>query len=300
MKVGKHEIEVSNREKVFFLESGITKGDLIDYYHEIADVTIPHMERYPVSLQRFPDGLEGEGFYNKDAPDYFPDWIERVHFPKREGGSFDAPIVNSTAALVYLADQAAIEFHRYLARKDDLEKPDKMVYDLDPPEGTEDYGAVRQAALDLRDVLEEIDLTSFVQTTGSQGYHVVVPLKREQDFDAVREFATDVAKVLVQRNQENYTLEQRKAKRKGRIFLDMLRNAYGATSVAPYSVRALPGAPVATPITWEELQDGAEPRDWTLESIPRRLGQKDDPWSGLMRHAQSVEDRYQEIRRLSG
>lgn len=291
MKIGRHEIDISNRDKVFFPEKGITKGDLIDYYKGVAGVMLPHMEDYAVSMQRFPDGLQGEGFFNKDAPDYFPDWIDEVHFPKREGGSFDAPVVDTAAALVYLADQAAITFHRYLARVDDLERPDKMIYDLDPPEGVQDYQSVREAALDLRKVLEEIDLTSFVQTTGSEGYHVVVPIDREQDFDAVRAFATDLAKVLVSRHGDKYTLEQRKDKREGRIFLDMLRNAYGATSVAPYSVRALPSAPVATPITWDELHEGVSPRDWTLENIKLRLGQIEDPWSGIMRHAQSIASR---------
>ncbi|MGD8849456.1 MAG: non-homologous end-joining DNA ligase [Anaerolineales bacterium] len=299
MKIGSHEIEISNRQKVFFPESGITKGDLIDYYHTVAEVMLPHIKRYPVSMQRFPDGLEGEGFFNKDAPDYFPEWIETVEFPKREGGSFEAPIVDSTAALLYLADQAVVTFHPYLSRAEHLEHPDKMIYDLDPPEGTTDYAAVRQAALDLHHILSELDLVSFVQTTGSEGFHVVVPLDRKQDFDAVREFATQIARVLVKRHDEKYTLEQRKKKREGRIFLDMLRNAYGATSVAPYSVRAHAGAPVATPISWDELREGASPRDWTLKSIPRRLGLIEDPWSGIMRHAQSTQNRILKVQELS-
>jgi bifunctional non-homologous end joining protein LigD len=174
-----------------------------------------------------------------------------------------------------------------------------MIYDLDPPEGTTDYAAVRQAALDLHHILSELDLVSFVQTTGSEGFHVVVPLDRKQDFDAVREFATQIARVLVKRHDEKYTLEQRKKKREGRIFLDMLRNAYGATSVAPYSVRARAGAPVATPISWDELREGASPRDWTLKSIPRRLGLIEDPWSGIMRHAQSTQNRILKVQELS-
>jgi bifunctional non-homologous end joining protein LigD len=295
MKISGHEIEISNRDKVFFPDGGITKGDLIDYYDDIAGVMLPHLKRYPVSMQRFPDGLDEEGFYNKDVADYFPDWIETVEFPKRGGGSFQAPIVDSRAALVCLADQAVVTFHAYLARAGDLEKPDKMIYDLDPPEGTSDYNAVRQAALDLHSVLEELDLTSFVQTTGSQGFHVLVPLDREQGFDAVREFATSVARVLVQRYEDKYTLAQRKKKREGRIFLDMLRNAYGATSVAPYSVRARPEAPVATPISWDELRDGASPRDWTLKNITRRMGQKEDPWAGIMRHSQSLQSHQSEL-----
>lgn len=298
MKVGGHEIDVSNRDKVFFPQAGLTKGIVIDYYEQVAEVMVPHMKRYGLAMQRFPDGLEGESFYQKDAPDHFPDWISTVTVPKREGGSFEAPIVDSKAALIYLADQAVLTPHLYLARTDDLEHPDKMIYDLDPPEGTEDYGAVRRAALDVRDVLEELDIQSWVQTTGSKGFHVVVPLDRSLGFDPVREFARDVALLLVRRHPDRYTLEHRKNKRGGRIFLDMLRNAYGATSVSPYAVRARPGAPVATPVDWHEVERGASPRDWTIQSMPDRLAQKRDPWSGLMRHACSLGGRRERLDEL--
>jgi bifunctional non-homologous end joining protein LigD len=297
-KIGGHEIEISNRDKVFFPDAGLTKGDVIDYYERVAETMVPHMQHYGTSMQRFPDGLQGEGFYNKDAPDYFPDWIRTVEFPKREGGSFHAPIVDSKAALVYLADQAVLAHHLYLARVDDLEHPDKMIFDLDPPENTEDYAAVRQAALDVRDVLQELDLQAWIQTTGSKGFHVVVPLDRSTGFDEVRQFARDLALLLVRRHPQKYTLEQRKKKRGGRIFLDMLRNAYGATAVAPYSVRARPGAPVGTPVDWQEVEGGASPRDWTIESIPPRLAQKQDPWSDLLRHARSLGSRWQELEAL--
>jgi bifunctional non-homologous end joining protein LigD len=291
MKIGRRRIDISHRDKLFFPDEGLTKGDLIDYYAQVADSMLPHVERYGVSMQRYPDGLSGEGFFNKDAPDYFPDWIQTVNVPKREGGSFNAPIVSSKAALIYLADQAVITLHLYLARSDDLEHPDKMIFDLDPPEGTADFRAVRAAALDIRDVMHELDLTSWVQTTGSEGFHVVVPLDRSAKFDPVRKFAHDLALLLVRRHEDKYTLEQRKNKRKGRIFLDVLRNSYGATSVAPYAVRARPGAPVATPLDWGEVEQGASPRGWTMLSLPRRLAQKGDPWSGLMRHALSLDSR---------
>lgn len=298
MKIGGHEIDITNRDKVFFPDAGLTKGDVIDYYADVADVMVPHMKRYGVSMQRFPDGLQGAGFYNKDAPDYFPDWIKTVNFPKREGGSFNAPIVDSKAALVYLADQAVLTPHLYLSRADDLEHPDRMIYDLDPPEGTEDFSSVREAAADIRDVMDELALMAWVQTTGSKGYHVIIPLDRSAGFDEVRRFAHDVALVLVRRHEDKYTLEQRKNKRTGRIFLDVLRNSYGATSVAPYSIRARPGAPVATPIDWSELEDGADPQDWTIESIPDRLAQKDDPWAGMMRHARAISSRRENLDEL--
>ncbi|MFW5866815.1 MAG: non-homologous end-joining DNA ligase [Armatimonadota bacterium] len=291
MKIGGHEIDISSRDKVFFPDAGLTKGDVIDYYESVADTMVPHMKRYGVSMQRFPDGLEGGSFYNKDTPDYFPDWIKRVTVPKREGGSYDAPIVDSRAALVYMANQAVLTPHLYLARTDDLRHPDRMIYDLDPPEGTADFSSVRQAALDIREVMDDLDLMPWVMTTGSKGYHLVIPLDRSADFDEVREFAHDVALVLVRRHEDTYTLQQRKNKRGERVFLDVLRNSYGATAVAPYAVRAREGAPVATPISWDELEGGADPREWTIESVPDRLAQKGDPWAGMMRHARSVGSR---------
>ncbi|TGY87566.1 ATP-dependent DNA ligase [Marinicauda algicola] len=286
MKIGNHRLDISSRDKIFFPDRDLTKGDLVDYYETMAEVMIPHMEHYGVNMHRFPDGVGGKDFYHKDTPDYFPDWIERIEFPRREkGGSFRAPVVDSKAALVYLADQAVIAHHLYLARADDLEKPDKMVYDLDPPEDTEDFAATRRAALELEEVMEELDMTPFVQTTGSKGFHIVVPLDRSAGFDEIRQFARDVALLLVRRKPDAYTLEQRKDKRGGRIFLDYLRNAYGATSIAPYSARGRPGATVATPLDWGEVEDGAHPRDWDITNIPGRLAQKDDPWKGLHRHA---------------
>jgi bifunctional non-homologous end joining protein LigD len=298
MKIDGHEIDVQHLDKVFFPKVGLTKGDLMDYYGAVAEVMVPHMQRYPVSMQRFPDGLKGKGFYNKDTPDYFPSWIKTVNFPKREGGSFNAPIVDSKAALMFLADQAVITPHLYLSRVDDLEHPDKMIYDLDPPEDTKDYDLVRRAALDIRDVMGELDLEAWVQTTGSQGFHVVIPLNRSEDFDSVRAFARDVARVLIRRKADTYTLEDRINKRKGRIFLDTLRNSYGATAVAPYAVRARPEASVATPVDWEEVEGGVSPRDWTMENLPKRLAQKEDPWKGMLRHAQSLGSRRQVLQQL--
>ena len=291
MKIDGHTIDLSNLDKVFFPDAGLTKADVIDYYEQVAEIMIPHMQRYGVNMQRFPDGLQGESFYNKDAPDYFPDWIPTVRFPKREGGSFNAPIVDTKATLISLANQAVLTHHLYLSRDDDLNHPDKMIYDLDPPGDTEDFGAVREAALDIRAVMQELDLKAWVQTTGSKGFHVIVPLDRKAGFEEVRRFAEDVARLLMRRHPQKYTLEQRKNQRKGRIFLDMLRNVYGATAVAPYSVRARSGATVATPLDWDEVEGGASPRDWTIENIPNRLGQKKDPWADLMRHARSLDSR---------
>ncbi len=298
MKVGRHSIDVSNLDKVFFPDDGYTKGDIIDYYDSVAEAILNHTADYGVSMHRFPDGINGKSFYNKNAMDYFPEWITTVKFPKREGGSFRAPVIDSQAALIYLANQAVLTPHLYLSRTNDLETPDKMIYDLDPPEDTEDYSALRRAALDIRDVLGELDLQAWIQTTGSKGFHLVVPLKQDMIFDDVRSFATDVARLLVRRDNGTYTLEQRKDKRHGRIFLDTLRNAYGATAVAPYAVRARDGAPVAAPISWDEVEDGASPRDWTIKNFPKRLGQKNDPWADIRRHAKSLSSRHEDLMKM--
>jgi bifunctional non-homologous end joining protein LigD len=298
MKVDGHEIEISNREKVFFPKVNLTKGDLIDYYADLAEVIVPYLKHYPVSMQRFPEGIDSEGWYAKDAQDYFPDWVKHVKFPKKEGGSFNAPVIDSKATLVYLADQAVITFHAYLSRADDLKHPDKMVYDLDPPEDTQDFDAVRFAALKLHKALSELDLKTWVQTTGSEGFHVVIPLDRDWGFDKVKDFADDVSLLLVRRYPEKLTLEQRKKKRKGRIYMDTFRNSYGATCVAPYAVRARPTASVATPVTWDEVASGANPRDWTVKNIRNRLGQIDNPWQGILRHGQSLSSRADQLQAM--
>ena len=290
MRIGNQTIEVSSLDKVYFPADGLTKGDLIDYYLSVADTIIPHLVRYGVTMHRFPDGLEGDDFVQKSASN-FPDWVSTVTIPRRRGGSFEAPIVDSKATLAYLANQAVITLHPYLSRVDDLEHPDKMIFDLDPAENGGDPEDARIGALRLRDILTELDLTAWVQTSGSKGYHVGVPLYRELGFDDVRQYAHDVALLLVRRHPERYTVEQRKNKRQGRVFVDTLRNAYGATAVAPYSVRALPGAPVATPIEWDEVEEGTEPRDWDLKNILKRLAQRDDPWADIRRHGRSLSSR---------
>ena len=298
MNIGRHQIDISNRDKLFFPDAGLTKGDLLDYYLAVAETMLPHLQRYGVNMQRFPDGIDGKSFYQKDAPDHFPDWIETVTMPKREGGSFIAPVISSKASLAYLVNQAMLTPHLYLSRKDDLEHPDRMIFDLDPPEGQDDAAAVRSAVLDLRRVLDELDLQAWVQTTGSKGFHVIVPLDRSAGFDAVRSFAEDAVRLLVRRQPDRYTLEQQKDQRQGKIFLDWLRNAYGATAVAPYAVRALPGAPVATPLDWTEVEAEAAPRDWTIENMARRLAQKEDPMARMMRHGQALKSRRKKLDRL--
>jgi bifunctional non-homologous end joining protein LigD len=196
-------------------------------------------------------------------------------------------VCNTPATLVYLANQACLTPHLWLSQVDQLDYPDKLIFDLDPP--ADDFEPVRFAARALRDRLQELELDTYVMTTGSQGLHVVIPLDRKTDFDTARSFAREFVEYLAQQHPERLTTEVRKNKRKGRVFLDYLRNAYGQTAVSPYAVRAKAGAPVATPLEWAELGDSdLHAQSYTISNIFRRLGQKNDPWAGMRQHAQSL------------
>jgi bifunctional non-homologous end joining protein LigD len=285
---GSYTVEVSREDKILFPEEDITKGELMDYYEAVAHAMLPHLKDRPLTLQRFPDGIQEKGFYQKAIPDYFPDWVDRARIPLEKKESQDQVVVEKTATLVYLANLATITPHVWLSRSGDLDTPDRMVLDLDP--SGDDFGPVREAALALRDILEEVGLVPFFMATGGSGGHVWTPLMREQGFGQVREFAKDVTAFLAHENPEAFTTEVRKNKRQGRLYLDVSRNAYGQTAGAPYAVRARRGAPVATPLDWEELRKGQlTARSHDLRSIPRRLGQKEDPWKAIGDRARSLE-----------
>lgn len=289
-KYGRHIVELSNLDKTLFPDAGLTKGDLIDYYERVSEWMLPHMKERPLSLERFPDGIDGEGFYQKETPDYFPDWITTASIPiKGDGGSQSQVVCDQTATLVYLANQACITPHIWLSRRDELDVPDRMVLDLDPP-GTE-FEPVRSAARRMRARLEELGLNAYLMLTGSKGAHVVVPLRRDADFDRVRTLAQAVARSLAEEYPDELTVEQRKNKRGDKVFLDTARNAYGQTTVTPYAVRARPGAPVATPIDWEELDaSGLTSSRYTVENLFRRLSQKGDPWEGIAHRGQTLTE----------
>ncbi len=284
IRVGHRTVQTSNEGKVLFPNGGLTKGDLVAYYARIAEVMLPHVRDRIVSMHRFPDGIEEEGFFQKTRPDYFPDWVGRANVDLKEGGRQEQVAVADAATLVYLADQACITPHTWLSRIDRPDRPDRLVFDLDPP--GEDFAAVRSAARRVRELLDELELAAGVQTTGSRGLHVVVPLDRTADFDATRRFAADAAELLARRHPDELTDRQRKSQRRGRLFVDYLRNAIGQTAVPPYAVRALPGAPVAAPLDWDELGIARMgPRRYTVRNIFRRLARKQDPWRLLDRRA---------------
>ena len=295
--VGGREVEVSHEGKVFYPESGITKGDLITYYEKVAGTILPHLEGRPISMERFPDGITGESFYQKEVPEYFPAWIHRVSIPyHHKGGSQFQVVCDSPATLVYLADLGCITPHTWLSCEHHLTRPDKMILDLDP--SGDDFAPVRTVAFLVRDLLEGVGLQPSVMTTGSRGVHIVVPILPSLEFGRVRTFAESVAGILAERHPGIVTDEIRKEKRGGRVFIDALRNAYGATAVPPYAVRARPGAPVAAPLTWKDLEDpGIHSRSFTLRNLFERLERKGDLWKGFHDHGQSLEDMIRNLRK---
>lgn len=265
-------MEVTNPDKVMFPEEGITKARLVEYYETVAPAMIPHLEGRPLTLQRYPSGIHHEGFMQKNAGSYFPDTIERVKVPK-EGGTTHYPLVDSVDDLAYLANQGTITFHIWGSRLPHLDRPDRLVLDLDPPSGGD---PPRRAALAARQVLDDVGLRSGLMTTGSSGYHVVARIEPEHDFESTGYLARLLAGIVAARHPDEMTTEFLKKKRQGRVFVDWLRNGWAQSAVCPWSLRPRDGAPVAMPLRWDEL-DSTDPRTWDLGSAPSRLG-AGDPW----------------------
>jgi bifunctional non-homologous end joining protein LigD len=280
-------VEITHPDKLLFPGDGITKSDLASYYERVAEWMLPHVEGRPVSMQRFPDGVDGKGFFHKDIPDYFPRWIKRVELPKA-GGSVTHVVIRDAATLVYLVGQNTITPHVWLSRADRAWQPDRLVIDLDPPPGG-DFAAVRRAARWTGELMSALGFTPFAQVTGSKGIHVWTPLRRRVGFDEVRALARDIGRVLAAEHPGELTTEFRKANRGGRILVDTARNGYAQTAVPPYAVRPRPGAPVATPIDWDELNDSRlRPDRWTVRNVLRRLAAKGDPWAEISSYARGV------------
>jgi bifunctional non-homologous end joining protein LigD len=294
---GEIAVRIPNAGKVLFPDDGITKEALARYYADVAGPMLPWLRDRPITMMRYPDGLAGQRIVQKNVPAYFPDWIRRVEVPK-EGGTVEQAVCGKPADLVYLASQACVEVHAFTSRADRLDAPDQMVFDFDPPDG-QHFDQVRRAALWARELLDgELGLTSYVRTTGGRGLHVHVALDRRAGFDPVLEFTHRVGAVLASRHPDAITTEQRKDKRGTRVYADVMRNAYAQLVVASYSVRARPGAPVATPLSWPEVERATlEPGHFTLSTIRARLDQGNDPWDGFARSASGLA---QASKRLAG
>lgn len=289
----KHSIEISHPDKVYFPQDHITKQATIEYYIKIALHLLPHIKDYTIVMRRFPEGIDGINFYQKQIPDYFPGWIKHKTVDLKKGDTQTLVIIDNRATLVYLANQGVLEFHSWLSNSKHIHKPTKLVFDLDPSSilhsniTKTDLASLRFGARALKNMLEQNGLNPFLMTTGSRGYHVVVPLLPTSSFEQVHVYAHHCAQTLVNAYPDLFTIEMNKKKRGKKVFIDYLRNAYGQTSVACYSLRALEGAPIATPLDWHELSK-TTPQQYTIKNIFRRLAKKNDPWKDFEKSAEKL------------
>ena len=279
------EVKLSHPEKVLFPEDGITKADLAEYYGSVAEVMLPHVRDRPLNLWRWNQGIGGRLVVQQDIPKGAPDWVQRVETPRRKGGSIEHVLCQDADTLRWLANQNCITPHVWSARRDRLDRPDHIVFDFDPEAGS-DFTLVREGALLAGEALRELGLEPFAMVTGSKGIHVIAPIKRTREAPWVRERAGEIGVEIAGRSPDTLTTEWRKEKRDGKILVDTARNTYGQTVVAPYAVRAIAGAPVATPLVWDELADEKlSARSWTLRTVAARLEEKGDPWADMSGHA---------------
>ena len=279
---------ITHPDKVLFPDDGITKGELAAYYEAVAPAMLPHLQGRPVTLERYPSGIGRKGFWQKDVSRGFPEWLERVEVPKKDG-AVHHPLAADTRSLLWMANQNAITLHVWPSRVPSLLNPDVCLFDLDP--ATDDPDTARAATLGVRDLLAELGLRSWVKTTGSKGFHVAVPLDGKADFEEVASFAHRAGAVLVKRNPERLTQEFLKVDRGGRVLVDTGRNGWSATFAAAYTVRARPGAPVSAPCTWSEVAGGeVAPRSFTLRSMAERLAAVGDLWADLLTSGQSLRE----------
>jgi bifunctional non-homologous end joining protein LigD len=278
---------ITHPEKILFPDDGITKGELAAYYEQIAPFMLPHLCGRPVTMERYHRGIGEKGFFQKDVSRGFPEWLERVEVPKKDG-TVHHPLVCDTRSLLWLANQNCITPHVWISRAPNLYHPDICVFDLDPPQDQPE--PLRGAALALRDLLGELALSSWVKTSGSKGFHIVVPVALGAGFGDVARFAHKVGAMLVKRHPESLTQEFSKADRAGRILIDTGRNGYSATFAAAYAVRAKPGAPVSAPCTWKEVERGeVAPRSFTLRTTEARIRSAGELWGEIQGAAQPLE-----------
>jgi bifunctional non-homologous end joining protein LigD len=277
---------ITHPEKLLFPDDGITKGELASYYEAIAPLMVPHIQGRPITMERYHRGIGEPGFFQKDVSKGFPQWLARVAVPKK-GGTVHHPLVSDSRSLVWLANQNCITPHVWISRVPDLYRPDICVFDLDP--SVDQPAVLCEATIALRDFLRELGLRSWVKTSGSKGFHVVVPLDGTSDYDDVAAFAHSVGVVLVRRHPDQLTQEFSKADRAGRILMDTGRNAYSATFAAVYAVRPKRGAPVSAPCIWDEVERGlAGPQTFTLRNVHERIARVGDLWSELLTQKQSL------------
>ena len=280
-------IRLSNPHRVLYPDQGITKAELAGYYQQVADWILPHIARRPLTIVRCPRGRQKKCFYQKHLTEQLPESVKGIPIVEKNGEQIYI-MIEDLAGLIALAQLGTLELHPWGSRTDRLERPDIMIFDLDPDPGVSQADLVAGCGL-LRHRLDAIGLKSFLKTSGGKGFHIVVPLVRRSGWDEVKAFSGAVAGSLAREHPQRFIAVMSKAKRKDKIFVDYLRNGRGATSVAPYSTRARPGAPVSAPVGWDELDSGLKPDEYTIENLPRRLQTlKRDPWSGFFDIRQSI------------
>ncbi len=276
-------VEITNKEKILFPRSKITKEEYVSYYKKIAKKILPFIKDRPLTLKRFPNGIQGIKFFQKKVMDYYPKWIKTI-LVKREGKTpIKMPVITNLDSLLYIANQVG-ELHPWLSKIDKLDYPDRLIFDLDPEKNN--FSQVIDAAKDLKKLLDTLKLPSFLMTTGSKGLHIIVPIKREKTFDEVRSFAKKVATYLATSYPAKYTIETRKDKRKKRVFIDYLRNSFAQTAVSAYSIRAIESAPIATPITFQELNKNLKAQTFNIKNI---LKKSKNPISSLNSKSVSIK-----------
>jgi bifunctional non-homologous end joining protein LigD len=276
-------VDLTHPNRVMFPEAGLTKKDVFTYYQKIAGRLLPFLKDRPVTLERLPDGLaEGSPhFWQKDTPASYPDWIPRIELQTERGKTVHYALVNDEPALLYLVNQGTITFHVWASRVDDLDRPDFVLFDLDP--GKAAFTDVVEVAKAIKASLDKVGVESFVKTSGKTGLHVVTPWDRDGGFDEARAWALELAEQVAEGMPEQATVEIRKAKRGDRVYIDVLQNARGHHAVPPYVLRAVPGATISTPLDWREVTDKLDPSSFTIKSIASRLARrKSDPFAQLV------------------
>ena len=292
------ELRLSNLDKPFWPEEGITKGDLVAYYRDVAEALVPHLRGRPFTMKRYPDGWQGKSFFQKNAPSHMPDWIERAPFPAstRDGEKriIEYAVVNDELALLWMANMGCIDLHTWASRVDRPERPDWVMFDLDPSEGSSFEEVIEVARL-VKATLDLLELESFPKTSGSRGIHVLVPIARRHSFEEVREFAGIVAGALARAHPGLATTEWAKEKRRG-VLVDANQNGPGRTNASVYSVRPRAGAPVSTPLRWEEVVSGLDPTSFTMDAVLDRVSRHGDLAAGALGGKQSLKAALKSLR----
>ena len=294
VRIGRHEVPVTNPDKLFFPEPGLTKGDIVDYYVGLAEYALPHLRRRPFHMQRFPNGVDGEFFHQKRVPAKHPEYVDEVPVSFPSGHSTVFAVVDNAAALAWVANLGCIELHTWHSRVPEIEKPDYLLIDLDPSaDGQWPY--VREIALVVREVMDELGLASFPKTSGATGLHILSPIKPELPFPEVRRFAKALAEEVERRvgDQNVATTTWRVADRKG-VFVDFGQNSRDKTIACAYSIRPVPDARVSAPLAWEEVPD-VDPAAFTVRTMPERVARAGDPMRGMWRRAVSLGPRFAKL-----